>query len=40
MKYLSEDEASILQVVIVAVRVRVSAVPHFILLELVAQGKD
>lgn len=34
MTYLSEDEASILLVVLITVRVRISVVSHFSLLEL------
>lgn len=40
VRHLSEDEVSILLVVLVIVRVRISVVPHFILLELVQQEKE
>ncbi len=38
--YLSEDDASILLVVLVTVRVRISVFPHFIFLKLVQQSRE
>lgn len=40
VRYLSDDDASILVVILITVRIRISVISHFILPELVHEDKD